>query len=229
MSTEGSLARRIVKAILPERVRGEMRWLPVRLGYSLGPRLMSELRKRWVILRNPHADIRFGRGVFVGPGFGLYIPVPGTLIVGDRTEFRRGFFAEITGGGRVTIGSDCVFTYAPLIQCTTTIDIGDRCQFGQTSIIFDGQHHFRDLTRPMVEQGFEFTPIRIEDDAVITSKCTIMASIGKRAFIGANAVVSRPIPAYTVAVGTPARPIEYFGPADEEPEDLPSEVRRNPA
>jgi len=35
-------------------------------------------------------------------------------------------------------------------------------------------------------------------------------------------VVTRPIPRYTVAVGAPARPIEYFGPAGEEPEELPA-------
>ena len=51
-----------------------------------------------------------------------------------------------------------------------------------------------------------------------------MADIGKRAFIGAGAVVTRPIPAYTVAIGAPARPIEYFGPPGGEPEELDSSL-----
>ncbi len=72
----------------------------------------------------------------------------------------------------------------------------------------------------MLEQGYDFNPLRIEDDAVITTKCTIMANVGKRAFIGANAVVTKPVPPYTVAVGAPARPIDYFGPPGEEPEEL---------
>ena len=72
----------------------------------------------------------------------------------------------------------------------------------------------------MLEQGLDFKPLRIEDDVAVTSKCTIMADIGKRAFIGAGAVVTRPIPAYTVAVGAPARPIDYFGPPGEEPAEL---------
>ena len=107
-----------------------------------------------------------------------------------------------------------------LIQCTTTIDIGERCQFGQTTILLDGQHRFRDLEKPMLEQGYDWHPLTIEDDATITTKCTIMADIGRRAFIGANSVVTRPIPPYTVAVGAPARPIEYFGPPGQEPEEL---------
>ena len=196
------------------------RWIPQRIGYVHGPRLMSWLRKQRVLLTHPHADIRFGRGVFIGPGFSLHIPDRGTFIAGDRVEFRRGFRAEVAGTGRITIGADSHITYYVLMQCTTSIDIGERCMFGQSTIVLDGQHRFRDLTRPMLEQGYDFTPLTIEDDATVTTKCTIMADIGRRAFIGANSVVSRPIPAYTVAVGAPARVIEYFGPEGERPEGV---------
>lgn len=194
--------------------------LAYELGYHRGPRLMSELRKRWVLLRHPQATIRFGRGVYIGPGFSLHIPDRGSFIVGDGVEFRRGFRAEVEGTGRISIGADSHCTYYVLMQCTTSIDIGERCQFGQSSIVLDGQHRFRDLDRPMLEQGYDFTPLRIEDDATVTTKCTIMADIGKRAFVGANAVVTRPVPAYTVAVGAPAKPIEYFGPPGEASTEL---------
>lgn len=185
---------------------------------------MSWLRQRWVIVRHPEAEIRFGRNVYLGPRFSLFIPDQGTFIVGDGVEFRRDFRAEVSGTGRITIGAGSVFTYSVLIQCTTTIEIGERCMFGQTTILLDGQHRFRDLDRPMLEQGYDFHPLRIEDDATITTKCTIMADVGRRAFVGANSVVTRPIPAYTVAVGAPARPIEYFGPPGGEPEGLSTEL-----
>jgi acetyltransferase-like isoleucine patch superfamily enzyme len=206
--------------MLVRRARRFVRWLPQRIGYHYAWRVGSWLRKQWVLVRHPHADIRFGRGVYLGPGFSVFIPGEGALIVGDGVEFRRDFRAEISGTGRVTIGAGAVFTYSVLIQCSTTIDIGERCQFGQTTILLDGQHRFRDLGRPMLEQGYDFHPLRIEDDAVITTKCTIMADIGTRAFIGANSVVTKAVPAYTVAVGAPARPIEYFGPPGEEPAEL---------
>lgn len=206
--------------LTPSRIRSFLRWLPVRLGYRIGPRIMSRIRQQWVILRHPQATISFGRQVYLGPRFSLFIPEEGSFIVGDGVEFRRDFRAEVSGRGRVTIGSGSVFTYSVLIQCSTTIEIGERCMFGQTTILLDGQHRFRDLDKPMLEQGYDFNPLRIEDDAVITTKCTIMANVGKRAFIGANAVVTKPVPPYTVAVGAPARPIDYFGPPGEEPEEL---------
>ena len=192
-------------------------WLSFWLGYKRGPMWMSRLRQLWVIARHPRADIRFGRDVYLGPRFSLFIPENGTFHVGDGVEFRRDFRAEVSGQGRITIGSGTRFTYSVLMQCTTSIDVGERCMFGQTTIVVDGQHRFRDLSRPMLEQGYDFTPIRIEEDAVITTKCTIMADVGRRAFIGANSVVTKPIPPFTVAVGAPARPIDYFGPPGEEP------------
>lgn len=211
-----------LRRLTPSRIRNSLRWLPVRLGYDLGPRVASWLRKRWVILRHPQAEIRFGAGTYLGPGFSLFIPGEGAFIVGEGVEFRRDFRAEVSGNGRITIGSGTVFTYSVLIQCTTTIDIGERCQFGQTTILLDGQHRFRDITRPMLEQGYDWHPLTIEDDATITTKCTIMADIGTRAFIGANSVVTKTIPPYTVAVGAPARPIDYFGPPGHEPQELGS-------
>lgn len=196
------------------------RWWPQRLGYRHGPRLMSWLRQRWVLLRHPHATIRFGRNVYLGPGFSLDLPDAGTFIVGDEVEFRRDFRAEIVGHGRISIGSDTHFTYSVLIQCSTTIEIGERAMFGQSTIVVDGQHRFRDLTRPMLEQGYDFQAVRIGDDATITTKCTIMADVGERAFVGANSVVTRPVPPFTVVAGAPARPIDYFGPAGGAPPEL---------
>ena len=97
------------------------------------------------------SNVRFGSGVYLGPGFSLHIPGPGTFEVGDRVEFRRDFRAEVEGRGRITIGDDSKFTYSVLMQCSTTIEVGRRCMFGQTTIVLDGQHRFRDTSKPMLD------------------------------------------------------------------------------
>ena len=181
---------------------------------------MSALRKRWIVFRHPDATIRFGPDVYLGPGFSLHIIGNGTFEAGAGVEFRRDFRAEIEGDGRISIGAGTVCTYSVLMQCSTSIDVGERCVFAQSAIVVDGQHRFRDLATPMLEQGYDFEPIVIGDDAAILSKCAIMSSVGRRALVGANSVVTRPIPSYTVAVGAPARPVDYFGPPGEEPPGL---------
>lgn len=184
-----------------------------------GPRLMSWLRKRWVIFRHPGARIEFQEGVYLGPRFSLHMPHGGTFIVGPRVEFRRGFRAELAAPEtRITIGEGSVFTYDALLQCTTSIDIGSYCAFGQASLVVDGNHRFRDLERSVFEQGYDFRPVVISDHAVISSKTTVVAaSIGERTYVSANTLVGRDIPAYCVVAGIPARIIDYFGPPGQGP------------
>src|SRR5437588_1956180 len=106
------------------RARGvlrRLRYLPL-IGYRRGPRLMSELRKSWVLFRHPHATIQFGRDVYLGPRFSLHMPLGGTLIVGDGVEFRRDFRAEFGNGpARIEIGAGSYLTYGVPIACSTTI------------------------------------------------------------------------------------------------------------
>lgn len=197
-----------------------MRALPVTVGYFRGPLLMSWLRKQWVLLRNRHANIEFGEGTYLGPGFSLHMPFGGTFITGEGVEFRRRFRAELGPEGRITIGSGSYLTYDVIISCATTIEIGERCGLAQATYVADGNHKYRDLEVPFLEQGYEFRSLRIEDDVQIHSKCTIVNNIGTRSVIGANAVVSRPIPPYCMAAGVPARVLDYFGPPGLEPSEL---------
>jgi acetyltransferase-like isoleucine patch superfamily enzyme len=206
------------------RAAARARELLVRARVSIiffrGPILMSEVRKRWAILKNPRATIRFGRGTFAGPGFCLHMPFGGTFITGEGVEFRRGFRAETGRRGRIEIGDGCYFTYDVIISCDTTIEIGKRVGMSQATYVADGSHRYRDLDVPFLEQGYDYRPLTIEDDAQIHAKCTIVNTIGTRSVIGANAVVSRPIPPYCLAAGVPARVIDYFGPEDAKPSEL---------
>lgn len=206
-----------------ERLRSTLearRRLPWELRYRYGASLASWARQRIIRATHLHCRVEFGDGVLVGPDFSLDIPDAGTLIIGDGVEFRRGFHCEISGDGRVSIGAESVFTASGLIQCTTSIVIGQRVMFGQSTMIADGNHRFRDHNLPLAEQGYDFRPISIGDDATIMTKCTIVNDIGTHAVIAANSVVTKPIPPYCIAGGAPARILDYFGPAELRPVEL---------
>ncbi|MEA2294784.1 MAG: hypothetical protein QOE86_2423 [Solirubrobacteraceae bacterium] len=204
------------------RMRGEIREAGSVRVWALylpgpGPWLMSWLRKKWVLWRNPHAHIEFQGPVYLGPRFSLHMPKGGTFIVAGGVDFRRGFRAELGPTARVTIGPACTFTHDVILSIDTRLDIGARCQIGQGCYVIDGNHRYRDLTVPFLDQGYDYRPIRIEDDAVILSKVTVVNSIGRRSIVGANSVVTKPVPPYCVVGGVPARVIDYFGPPGEAP------------
>lgn len=213
---------------LPGRVVFWLRRLPARIGYFWAPRVASRLRRWWMRVRNPHVDFAIGKHVYFGPGFSLHAPYSGArLEIGDGVEFRRGVRIELESTAHVTIGNGTRFTYYVLVQCGERIDIGERCMFGQSTMVVDGNHRFRDLDMPMLDQGYDFRPVVLEDDVTITTKCTIVGSrIGTRTFVGANSVVSNDVPPYSVVVGSPARPISYFGPeGTEAPADIEARER----
>lgn len=220
-------------APVPARALRQLRLVPWRIRthggvrpwlfypHGPGPWIMSWLRRRWVLFRNPHAHIEFQGPAYLGPGFSLHMPRGGTFIVGPAVEFRRGFRAEFAGpDSRITIGAGCYLTYDVIIACSTSIEIGERCGIGQSAFLVDGSHRYRDLTRTFLEQGYDYRPIRLEDDVQIHSKCTIINSIQTRSIVAANAVVTKPVPPYCVVGGVPARVLEYFGPPGQEPAEL---------
>jgi acetyltransferase-like isoleucine patch superfamily enzyme len=210
MTPRKSIARRAID---------RLRWSVSRTKYRRGPLWMSELRKFWVRFTNPQAEIVFDGPVYLGPGFSIHAPNGGHFIVGPGVEFRRNFRAELSGpDARITIGAGSYMTYDVILACSTSIEIGERVGMAQCTFVADGSHRYRDLDKTFLEQGYDYRPIRIADDAQIHSKVTIVADIGERAIIGANAMVTKPIPPYTLAGGVPARVIDYYGPPGMEPE-----------
>lgn len=90
------------------------------------------------------------------------------------------------------------------------IKIGKNCMIASHSGIYANNHNFRDPLLPIREQGVTRLGIVIEDDCWIGHGVTILdgITIGKGSVIGAGAVVNKDIPAYSIAVGIPAKVIK---------------------
>jgi acetyltransferase-like isoleucine patch superfamily enzyme len=212
----GSAPPRTAYIYMKPRYRNLAR-LPWQIRYEQLGRLGTQWRKWTILATHRHCRIEFQGPVRIGPGFSLTIPSRGTLIVGAEVDFRRGFACEISQQGVVEIGARTAFTKDAFIQCTTSVRIGEDCQFAAGVHVVDGNHRFRDPQSSVLEQGYDYRPIVIGRDALILAKAVIVASVGERAVIGANSVVTRDVPAFCLAAGLPARVREYYGPPDRRP------------
>ncbi len=137
------------------------------------------------------------------------------IIVGPNAEVSIGRYVRLmrdfTGHfyGKVTIGNNVYFNRGCYISAHESVTIGSNCLFGEQVSIHDENHVPGRDTNPIDTRGYVTAPVVIGNNVWIGAKVTILQGvrIGDNAVIGANAVVTRDVPAYSIAVGIPARVI----------------------
>jgi len=109
------------------------------------------------------------------------------------------------------IGDGCSFGDSLMISCYGRIVIGRNVLGSARIFIGDSYHGYEDLERPPIHQRMA-TPqdVTIGDGAFLGVGCCILhgVTVGERAYIGANAVVTRDVEPWTVVAGNPARVIK---------------------
>jgi acetyltransferase-like isoleucine patch superfamily enzyme len=111
----------------------------------------------------------------------------------------------------IQIGNGVSIGEGSHITCINKISIGNNVLTGKKILITDNAHgastenllEIPPIKRPLYSKG----PVIIEDNVWIGEKASIMPGvhIGYGAIIGANSVVTKDVPAYTVVGGIPAR------------------------
>jgi acetyltransferase-like isoleucine patch superfamily enzyme len=98
------------------------------------------------------------------------------------------------------------------ITCVKKVVIGKKVLTADRVYISDNLHRYDDPRRAILEQGSTFKEeVTIGDGSWIGENvCIIGASVGKNSVIGANSVVTKDIPDYCVAVGSPAQVIKQY-------------------
>jgi acetyltransferase-like isoleucine patch superfamily enzyme len=133
----------------------------------------------------PHKGISIGHGVVFGPNVRIYAPKPGRLTIGDRCKFTSDIFVSALG----------------------SVEIGEDTIVAEYTSIRDADHGYAQHDIPIWRQPMKITPVMIGCGVWIGRGVAVLRGswIGDGAVIGANAVVKSDIPAYSVAVGVPAR------------------------
>jgi acetyltransferase-like isoleucine patch superfamily enzyme len=120
-------------------------------------------------------------------------------------------FATINNGvGAVLIGDDTLVGIGNVIIGPVTI--GNHVILAQNVVVSGLNHQYTDTTKPIKSQPVQTKLIVIHDECWIGANSVITAgiTIGKHAVIAAGSVVTKDIPAYAVAAGSPARVIKLY-------------------
>lgn len=125
------------------------------------------------------------------------------------TDFNSQVFSpEIIVGNNVNIETDCH------IACINKITIGDNVLIASGVFISDHSHgepDYIDIKIPPIKRSLTSKgPIIIEENVWIGEHAVILSGVkvGKFSIIGANAVVTKNIPPYSIAGGVPAKVIK---------------------
>jgi acetyltransferase-like isoleucine patch superfamily enzyme len=134
----------------------------------------------------------------------------GRLEVGEHTLFEPGVWITAPGDARIRIGSGTFLNLNVMVAAVELVEIGSHCMFANGCFVTDGNHRFDDPAQPVTWQGFTTKgPTRIGDNVwcgahvIITSGVTI----GERAVVGANSVVTTDVAPFSIVAGVPARVI----------------------
>lgn len=162
------------------------------------------LFKNAKIIRRPF-DCRGKKNIKIGRGFSS----------GRYCRFEaHGQHGEIN----IAIGDNCQVNDSVHIAALKSVSIADNVLIASRVFITDLNHggyggdlHSDPLSickdRPLIG-----TPVVIEQNVWLGEGVVVLpgVTIGQGAIIGANAVVSKNIPAFSIAVGNPAKKIKFF-------------------
>jgi acetyltransferase-like isoleucine patch superfamily enzyme len=109
----------------------------------------------------------------------------GRLQIGAGVLLEPGVWITAPGSARVRIGAGAFLNMGVMVAAQELVEIGDHCMLANGCFVSDASHRW------------------LGANVVVTSGVTI----GERCVIGANSVVTRDLPAFSIAAGAPAKVI----------------------
>jgi acetyltransferase-like isoleucine patch superfamily enzyme len=134
----------------------------------------------------------------------------GRLQLGPHVLLEPNVWITAPGEARIRIGGGSFLNLGVMVAAADRVEIGEHCMFANGCFVTDASHQFSDPRLPVPWQGFTSKgPTRVGDNVWCGAHVVITSgvSVGERCVIGANSVVTRDVPPFSVAAGAPAKVI----------------------
>jgi acetyltransferase-like isoleucine patch superfamily enzyme len=193
---------------------------------------MVRLRHELIALRNALGGLRrdlsrarqvrrlrfaaFGEGSIIEPPFRIVSPE--RIQIGRGVRIRPNAWLSVVGGeagdsAMLSIHDGAMLGADLVVACIGHVEIGPAVMTSDRVFIGDTYHEYRDVTRPIRDQGLAAPrAVRIGAGAFLGIGVIVLpgVTIGENAYVGAGAVVTRDVPPRSVAVGNPARVVSQW-------------------
>ena len=140
---------------------------------------------------------------------------PKAINIGKRVLIRKGARLEAVGARdcgkpKITIGDGTAVEFYFHCAAAKSVTIGKDVLIGGRVFITDHDHYFGNGDLPPIRtKKLRAKPVTIKDGCWLGEGCVILkgVTIGRRAVVGANSVVTRDVAPFTVVAGNPAKEI----------------------
>lgn len=168
-------------------------------------------------LKNKMIFGEYGRNVHIYPGVRIvrpkFISIGDNVTIGRDTDIYAHPDHPKSKEYIIKVGNNVFIGRNNTIGARNSIVLEEGVGLGPHTMVGDFAHNYEDVEVPFLLQDVSKGGyVRIERNAWIGANVFIVpnVTIGRHAVIGANSVVVRDIPAYSVAVGAPARVIKRY-------------------
>jgi acetyltransferase-like isoleucine patch superfamily enzyme len=166
-------------------------------------------------------NIRIGRGACIGQDTWLNVCIRDDLV-------------------RMQIGTAVLIGRRGVVNTAGHLEIGDYTITGPNVYIGDADHDYRNIQVPILAGGVtDGRCVVVEENCWLAMNSVVSGylTVGRGSVIGANSVLTRDVPPFSVVVGNPARIVKMYDPScktwlpvrsEKEQQKILANRRRNP-